>query len=93
MDLYRSYAENQTSRYIFYYSYKPIESEVLLKLKEILCFEPTIYDIFPEPNQENITLKEPLSIITKSGKEMFIQSGIEISCFDTFRILFGEKIE
>ena len=93
MDIYRTYAENELDRYIFYHSYRPSHKEIILELKKIIKYEPYIYDIFPEPNQADIILNEPLSIITKSGKEMFIQHGIKMSCFDTFRILFGELIE
>lgn len=93
MDVFRSYAENESVRYVFYHSYCPSDGEVISKLKSIVGYEPYIYDVFPEPNQEDIVLKEPLSLITKSGSEMFVQHGITIACFDTFRILFGEPNE
>lgn len=93
LEIFRSYAENEHERYIFFHSYVPSQDEVIISLEKILGYEVHIYDIFPEPNQEDFIVKEPLSIVTKSGQEMFLNVGMDVSRFDTFRILFGEKIE
>ena len=91
MDIYRAFAENEKDRYIFFYAYPPDEAEVILYLNNIIGYDPYIYDIFPEPNSFSEELEEPLSVLTKIGKEMFIQSGMKITYFDTFRILYGSE--
>ncbi len=92
MEVYRAFAENELNRYIFLFSYSPTEGEVLHRLKELVGYTPYIYDIFPEPNSFSEVAEEAVSIITRVGKEMFLQHGMNITYFDTFRILYGEKI-
>jgi len=93
MDVYRYFAEDAHKRFIFLFTYKPEKQSVLEKLKEVLGYEPYIYDIFPEPNHEEHTIEDILSVMTESGREMFIPAGLTINYFDQSRILFGEPDE
>tara|TARA_B100000131_G_scaffold310511_1_gene342285 strand:- start:2101 stop:2385 length:285 start_codon:yes stop_codon:yes gene_type:complete len=89
MDIYRYFAEDSSQRFIFLFTYKAAEEDVLLRLQNILGYEPYIYDIFPEPNQEEYCVEDILSVITKNGSEMFIPSGLHVKYFDQIRVLFG----
>ena len=93
MDIYRYYAENERIRYIFFYTYRASARELLSKLEALQEQPIHIYDVFPEPNTEAQVLKEPLSVITESGQEMFLPTGIKINIFDMGRVLFGKLEE
>lgn len=93
MDIYRYYAENERIRYIFFYTYKASARELLSKLEALQKQPIHIFDVFPEPNTEEKVLKEPLSVITESGQEMFLPVGIKINIFDMGRVLFGKSEE
>ena len=93
MDIYRYYAENERTRYIFFYTYKASARELLSKLEALQEQPIHIYDVFPEPNTEAQVLKAPLSVITESGQEMFLPTGIKINIFDMGRVLFGKLEE
>ncbi len=89
MKIYRHYAENETQRYTFLYTFTPGREEVIQKLKSIEGNDITIFDIFPEINSETVELEDILSVVTQSGQEMFIPAGIEIEYVDVSRVLFG----
>ena len=93
MDIYRYYAENEHIRYIFFYTYRASGRELLTKLEALQEERVHIFDVFPEPNTESQVLKEPLSVITESGQEMFLPTGIKINIFDMGRVLFGKSEE
>ena len=93
MDIYRYYAENEHIRYIFFYTYKVPARELMLKLETLQEHPVHVFDVFPEPNTEVQVLKEPLSVITESGQEMFLPVGIKINIFDMGRVLFGKLEE
>ena len=93
MDIYRYYAENERIRYMFFYTYKASARELLSKLEALQEQPVHIFDVFPEPNTEVQVLKEPLSVITESGQEMFLPTGIKINIFDMGRVLFGKLEE
>ena len=93
MDIYRYYAENEHIRYTFFYTYKASTRELLSKLEALQEQHIHVFDVFPEPNTEVQVLKEPLSVITESGQEMFLPTGIKINIFDMGRVLFGKLEE
>ena len=90
IDIYRSYIENENISFCFYFTYLPTSEEVVERTKDILGYDIYVFDVFPEINSEIRSIKEPLSVITKSNIEMFLEKGMLITFFDTFRILFGE---
>ncbi len=91
MDVYRYYAENETSRLILYFTYEVHAKELIPRIENALEGKIHIYDIFPEPHSEKVVLTEPLSVITISGQEMFLPPGFEVTFFDRVRVLFGDK--
>jgi len=92
MKIYRYYAEDEKNRYIFLYTFKPRKEELIERLKSLEGNGIIIFDIFPEINCEKIKLKDILSVITESGKEMYIPAGMEIEYQDIFRILFSKEV-
>ena len=92
MRIYRYFAENEKNRYIFLYTFKPKIKEVIQNLKNIEGNDIIIYDVFPEINCEKIKLKDLLSVITESGKEMYIPAGMEIEYHDISNILFSKEV-
>ena len=93
MDIYRYFAENESVRFTFLFTYKPSKEELLTKLNSSLGYDAYIYDIFPEPNQETVCLEDILSVMTEGGKEMFIPSGLTVNYFDQVMVLFGKDDE
>ena len=89
MDIYRYIAENEKSRLTFYFTYEVHAKELLRRLEEAHGNKVHIYDIFPHPNTESVTLEEPLSVITESGKEMFLPAKFKVNFFDRVFVLFG----
>jgi hypothetical protein len=89
MKIYRHFAENETLRYTFLYTFTPGREEVIQKLKSIEGEGIIIFDTFPEINSETVELEEILSVVTQSGQEMFIPAGIEVEFVDVSRVLFG----
>ena len=89
MDIYKYIAENEEVRYIFYFTFSISESFFLSLIYNEVSKDTTIYDIFPEPHTEDITLKEPLSVRTRDGSEMFLPVDTKIKVLSTFRVLFG----
>ena len=90
MDIYRYFAENEKIMLVFLFTYRPSKEEFFLNLKESLGYEPYIYYIFPDPNQETVLLEDILSVLTSNGKELFIPAGLKVEYFDQVRVLFGE---
>ena len=93
IDIYRSYIENESISYSMYFTYDPSPDEVIERLEQILMKEVHVYDTFPEPNSESLCLEYDLSAMSTYGVAINIQKGTNISLFDTFRILFGDKDE
>jgi len=93
IDIYRAYIEDENISYCFYFTYDPSSDEVIIKTEGLLGYKIHIFDIFPEINNEQIKIAEPLSVMTKSKIEMFLAQSTVVSFFDTFRILFGKKYE
>ena len=91
IDIYRSYIENENMSLCFYLTYLPSSVEIIDRAIGILDYEIYIFDIFPEINNEIKTIEAPLSVITKSNIEMFLEKGMTVTFFDTFRILFGKN--
>ena len=92
MKIYRYYAENEKSRYIFLYTFQPKIKEIIENLKSIEGNDIIIFDVFPEINYEKTKLKDILSVITDSRKEMYIPAGMEIEYHDISRILFSKEV-
>lgn len=90
MDIYRYIAENENNRLTFYYTYEVHAKELLLHLREAHGNEIYVYDIFPHPNTEVAVLEDPLSVLTRSGKEMFLPPGFEVNFFDRVFVLYGD---
>ena len=90
MDIYRYFAENEKSRLIFYFTYEVHMNELYPRIEEAWGNEIHIFDVFPQPYSETVTLEDPLSIITESGKEMFLPPGFEVNFFDRVFVLFGD---
>ena len=90
IDIYRSYIEDENISFCFYFTYPPSSEEVIERTKQIVGYDIFIFDIFPEINNEIKNIKEPLSVITKSNIEMFLEKDMLVTFFDTFRILFGK---
>jgi len=90
MDIYRYIAENEKSRLTFYFTYEVHVDELLQRLEHAHGNKVHVYDIFPQPNSETAVLEDPLSIITESGKEMFLPPGFEVTFFDRVFVLFGD---
>lgn len=90
MRIYRHFAEDEKKRYIFLYTFKPKKEEIIKHLKSIEGSDIIIYDVFPEISFEKTKLTELLSVITESGKEMFVPAGLEIEYHDVFTILFSK---
>jgi hypothetical protein len=90
MDIYRYFAENEKTRLTFYFTYEVHINELFPRIEEAWGNKIHIYDIFPQPNAEIVILEEPLSIITVSGKEMFLPPGFEVNFFDRVFVLFGD---
>ena len=76
-----------------YFTYSPSSEEVVERLEQILKKEVHVYDIFPEINTESISLEHDLYAMSTYGVAINIDKGTNISLFDTFRILFGDKDE
>tara|TARA_B100000131_G_scaffold321231_1_gene371364 strand:+ start:5505 stop:5801 length:297 start_codon:yes stop_codon:yes gene_type:complete len=93
IDIYRSYIEDENISLCFYFTYPPSSEEVVDRAKEIFNYDIYVFDIFPEINNEVKILKEPLSVITKSNIEMFLEKDMKITFFSTFRILIGKVNE
>ena len=70
MKIYRHFAENETLRYTFLYTFTPGREEVIQKLKSIEGEGIIIFDTFPEINSETVELEEILSVVTQSGQAM-----------------------
>jgi len=90
LDLYRFNAEDEKIRYVFYYTYEEPISDVITKL-ETLIGPVHVYDVFPGANTYDITLDEPLSVITTIGTEMILAPKTIVTVFEMGTILFGEK--
>jgi hypothetical protein len=90
MDIYRYIAENENTRLTFYFTYEVHRDELLQRLTHAHGNAVHVYDIFPQPHTETVVLEEPLSIITESGKEMFLPPGFEVNFFDRVFVLFGD---
>ena len=90
MDIYRYIAENENHRLTFYYTYEVHAKELLHNLREAHGNEIYVYDIFPHPNTEVVILTDPLSVLTRSGKEMFLPPGFEVNFFDRAFVLYGD---
>tara|TARA_R100000995_G_C3468474_1_gene117003 strand:- start:54 stop:332 length:279 start_codon:yes stop_codon:yes gene_type:complete len=91
MKIYRYYAENEKNRYIFLYTFQPKIKEIIENLKSIEGSDIIIFDVFPEINYKKTKLEDILSVITESGKEMYIPAGMEIEYHDISRILFSKE--
>ena len=91
MNLYRYYAENEEKRLIFYFSYEVTKDELIRRLEETWGSPVHIYDIFPHFNNDELELDDHLSIITRSGKEMFLPPGLAVNIQDRVLVLFGNK--
>jgi hypothetical protein len=90
MDIYRYIAENENIQLTLYFTYEVHFDELIQRLEHAYGSTIHVYDIFPHPNTETVILKEPLSIITKSRKEMFIPEGLKVNFFDRVFVLFGD---
>lgn len=93
MDIYRYIAENEKNRLTFYFTYEAHFKELMKHLQEAYGAPVYVYDVFPHPNTETATLEEPLSVLTSSGKEMFLPVGFEVTFFDRVFVLFGDISE
>ena len=91
MDIYRYYAENEEKRLIFYFSYEVSRAELIQRLESSWGSPVHVYDIFPHFNNDEKVLDDYLSIITKSGKEMFLPPGLDVNIQDRVMVLFGDK--
>jgi hypothetical protein len=89
MDIYRYIAENEKIQLTFHFTYEVRFDELVQRIEHAHGGAIHVYDVFPHPNTETMRLKEPMSIITKSGKEMFLPSNFEINLFDKIFVLFG----
>ena len=92
MPLYQYILENESERYYFYFSYD-IDSKKAKKLLMESIERSTgqtaeIFDTFPEPKVQKGTTTEPLKIITKIGKEMYLPPNFKIEIIGKYRILF-----
>ena len=90
MKINRYFAEDENNRYTFLYTFKLKKQELIEHLKLLEGSDIIIYDVFPEINFEKTKLTELLSVITESGKEMFIPAGLEVEFHDIFTILYGK---
>lgn len=93
-DIYCFYAENEKQRFTFYYTYHENIKVILEQLSQLCNPDGVyIYDVFPGLGQEEKTLDEPLSVITKNGQEMFLPPGSDVVMFDCGTILYGLENE
>ena len=90
MDIYRYFAENEKRRLTFYFTYEVHMDELRSRLEATWGQPVHIYDVFPHLNSESAILDEPLSVITESGKEMFLPAKFKVNFFDRVFILFGD---
>ena len=88
MPIYQYIVETELERYHYYFSYEA-SSEEMLDLTDLL-FEgkAVLFDIFPEPNVRKGALKDPVKIITKIGKEMYLPIGMGVEIISKYRFLF-----
>jgi hypothetical protein len=91
MDIYRYIAENEKIQLTFHFTYEVHFNELIRRLENAHGCSVHVYDVFPHPNTLTTTLEEPLSIITRSGKEMFLPAGFEVIFFDRVFVLFGDS--
>ena len=91
MKIYRHFAENEKVRYTFLHTFKPSKQEIIQHLKYIEGDDIIIFDIFPEIHFEKVVLEDILSVITKTGKEMYIPAGLEVEYHTVSRILYSKE--
>ena len=91
--VYYHVLENEQEKFHVYYSYYEGAKSAIRQLESSLERELYIYDVFPNFDNEIKPLTSPLSVITKSQKEMFLPVGIEVELIGCTMILFGYKDE
>tara|TARA_A100001011_G_scaffold389581_2_gene471372 strand:- start:7739 stop:8041 length:303 start_codon:yes stop_codon:yes gene_type:complete len=87
-EVYKYIAENERERYIFYFSFPMSEAMFYSIIIMEIGSEVSFFDCFPEPNIEEITLEEDLSIRNKAGSEVIITKGSKVKIISTIRVLF-----
>jgi hypothetical protein len=88
MQVYQYIIETEIDRYHYYFSYEILPKELMNLATEIFEGRANLVDIFPEPNVKKGYLKQPLKIITKMGKEMYLPEGLTIEIISKYRALF-----
>tara|TARA_R100000008_G_scaffold70245_1_gene47807 strand:- start:534 stop:812 length:279 start_codon:yes stop_codon:yes gene_type:complete len=91
MKIYKYFAEDEKTRYTFLYTFKASKQEIIQHLKSIEGDDIIIFDIFPEIHFEKVVLEDILSVITESGKEMYIPAGLEVEYHTVSRILYSKE--
>lgn len=88
MPIYQYIIETELERYHYHFSYEASSEEVLELSDNLFEGKADLFDIFPEPNVRKGILKEPIKIITKIGKEMYLPIGIGVEIISKYRFLF-----
>lgn len=88
MQIYEYIVETELDRYHYHFSYTATREEILELTDSLFNGKADLFDIFPEPNVTKGILKEPIKIITKIGKEMYLPPGIGVEITSVFRFLF-----
>ena len=89
MPIYQYVLETEFEKYHYYFSYEATTDHVLEKTYGSFSAEVDLFDIFPEPHVKKGVLKEPLKIITKIGKEMYLPVGMKVQIHSKYRFLFN----
>lgn len=88
MQVYQYILETESERYHYYFSYEILPKDLVALALSTFEKEVSLVDAFPEPDIKKGHLTQPLRIITKMGKEMYLPKGLNVEIISKYRALF-----
>ena len=88
MQVYQYILETESETYHYYFSYEILPKDLVALARTTFEEGVTLVDVFPEPNIKKGHLTQPLRIITKIGKEMYLPKGLNVEIISKYRALF-----
>ena len=88
MQIYHYVVENELETFHYYFTYEISPKDIMRLAREAFVEKVSLVDVFPEPDIKKGHLTEPLRVITKIGKQMYLPEGLNVEIISKYRALF-----
>ena len=88
MQIYLYIVENELETFHYYFTYEISPKDIIVLAKNAFQDKVSLVDVFPEPNIKKGHLTQPLRVVTKIGKEMYLPEGLNVEIITKYRALF-----